>query len=669
MKRHHTLFLLLLIMPVCLRAKTIYVDDDATGPANGSSWSQAHRFLQDALAEAETSASPVTIRVAQGLYLPDANTSDPNGSGDRGASFSLISGVTLRGGYAGLGSTDPNTRDITAYETTLSGDLAGNDVAWTDDMDLVTEPTRQDNSYHVVKASGTDPNAILDGFTISGGFANGSGEVIGGNGAGVFFMTGSPTLRSCRFTDNIATVGGAISCYHDSYAILEDCEFSHCRASEEGGAIVCYNNSHATLDECEFSHCRALERGGAIYSYASSPRLTRCRFNDNAVTGDQARGGALSSVNQSRPTLSHCTFTRNGAPLSDGYGGAVHNSAQSSLTLLDCQFTENASSVGAGLFNWQSNLALKGCSFTENSAQDMGGALFSYDSVSTVEKCTFAGNVASDKAGALFCYDSVSSLEECTFTENTTDNKAGALFCYNSVSSLEKCTFAENVTDEGGAVYSFKSECQFDDCSFLKNEAMYGGALYDHQSNSSLDACQFIENSALGMGGALHGYASASELEKCTFTDNVAVQGGALFNQSSGSTIIDCRFHRNRTVLYDYDNYESSGGGAIVNYGNSLDNPLTVLRCDFTENNASLGGAINNFSGCANLTDCSFTANSASTGGALCSTTAAARLSAIAGSSPTRRNQEGPSKAWAAYRHSDTAILKTMWRMLVEPLR
>jgi len=122
--------------------KTIYVDADANGLNNGSSWANAYNYLQGALADANSSAVPVEIRVAQGMYRPD----ESNGvaSGDRTATFQLISGVNLKGGYAGFGEPDPNARDIESYETILTGDLAGNDVDVNDPCDLLDEPARAD---------------------------------------------------------------------------------------------------------------------------------------------------------------------------------------------------------------------------------------------------------------------------------------------------------------------------------------------------------------------------------------------------------------------------------------------------------------------------------------------------------------------------------------------
>ncbi|MHC4216096.1 MAG: GLUG motif-containing protein, partial [Planctomycetota bacterium] len=106
-------------------AKTIFVDCDAEGANNGASWTDAYNYFADALVDANSDIHVLEIRVANGTYYPDANTAEPNGSGDREATFGLINSVAIYGGYAGAGAPDPNACDIELYETILSGDLDG----------------------------------------------------------------------------------------------------------------------------------------------------------------------------------------------------------------------------------------------------------------------------------------------------------------------------------------------------------------------------------------------------------------------------------------------------------------------------------------------------------------------------------------------------------------
>jgi hypothetical protein len=167
----------------------IFVDDDADGANDGSSWPDAFANLQDALAVANYGDE---IWVAGGVYKPDCNSANPNGSGDRRTTFQLINGVAIYGGYAGFGEAEPNERNAALYETVLSGDL--------NEDDGPDFANNSENSYHVVTGSGADAAATLDGFTITGGNANGMGSF--DTGAGLYIATGTPTIRNCLLSDN-----------------------------------------------------------------------------------------------------------------------------------------------------------------------------------------------------------------------------------------------------------------------------------------------------------------------------------------------------------------------------------------------------------------------------------------------------------------------------------
>ncbi|MBN2448707.1 MAG: hypothetical protein JXO22_18415, partial [Phycisphaerae bacterium] len=142
-------------VPTQATLAVIYVDDDSTG-GSGTSWADAYPRLTDAIAAAQAGGQ---IRIAGGVYRPDESAAYPTGSGNRAASFLLSTDVTIKGGYAGLAdSANPDRRDISAFETILSGDLNEDDGPYF--------ANRNDNSKHVVYIIA---DAVLDGVTISGG--------------------------------------------------------------------------------------------------------------------------------------------------------------------------------------------------------------------------------------------------------------------------------------------------------------------------------------------------------------------------------------------------------------------------------------------------------------------------------------------------------------------
>ena len=156
--------------------KTIYVDDDAPAPSDGSSWAGAYKYLQDALTAAELMEKPIEIHVAQGTYWPDRGSKYPSGTRDREAIFHLIDKVTIHGGFAGVGTPDPNVRNMELYRTVLSGDLAQNDGALASPSDARDHVSRRDNSYHVMgfnekRRTRGGLTTELDGLAIMSGYA------------------------------------------------------------------------------------------------------------------------------------------------------------------------------------------------------------------------------------------------------------------------------------------------------------------------------------------------------------------------------------------------------------------------------------------------------------------------------------------------------------------
>jgi len=183
-----------------------YVDIGVSASDDGSNWDQAFKYLQEALAAAGPGDE---IWVAKGVYEPT-----DFGAGGRAASFVLRTGVTLYGGFAS-GDYDPAARDPRLKPAVLSGDLSGNDQSTCESDDdcvpggpqaCVDGLCRGDNSYHVVTADAVDGTAVLDGFYISGGQANGAGS--DARGGGLLIVSGSPTIRNCIIEDNFAQGNG-----------------------------------------------------------------------------------------------------------------------------------------------------------------------------------------------------------------------------------------------------------------------------------------------------------------------------------------------------------------------------------------------------------------------------------------------------------------------------
>ena len=247
----------------------------ATGANDGSSCENAYRGVCGLATALAASVSGDEIWVVKGTYRPTTGTS-------RTVAFTLKSGVGIYGGFAGS-ERNREQRDPTANPTTLSGDLLGNDSG---------TANLTDNSYHVVVRSGAAATAILDGFTIRAGNANGATASNLDKGGGLIILnSGNPTIRNCTFTANRCTFGGGAVYIFTAGASFADCRFVSNVGGSFGGAFD-MNNVVAGFDHCRFEGNTAA-RAGACESFGGSQtRYTNCVFTANTATGTNG-GGAL----------------------------------------------------------------------------------------------------------------------------------------------------------------------------------------------------------------------------------------------------------------------------------------------------------------------------------------------------------------------------------------
>ena len=371
-----TLILISVILCPITQGKIIYVDDDATGANDGSSFENAYTFLQEALASAKTAKKPVEIHVARGTYKPSEGLAAIPEFDWRTTTFQLINDVMLKGGYAGIGGADPNERDLQVYETILSGDLNGDDG-----LNLAGN---SENCYHVVTGSGTDNTAVLDGFVITASNANTGTfpdpRCIGG---GMYNSTGSPKISNCSFRNNSAFSGGA-GMYNgdDSNPLLETCSFIENVTNEDGAGMMNFMGSNPVLTDCDFIGNRAEDHAGGMLNVAeSNPILDRCTFIANSAGAEsQGHDGGGMFNDEGSPRLTNCLFISNAAGRN---GGAMHNRGKSNPIILNCTFSENqAGSEGDGIHNQNADTTLTNCILWANGSDQIhGDANVSYSNV------------------------------------------------------------------------------------------------------------------------------------------------------------------------------------------------------------------------------------------------------------------------------------------------
>ena len=168
----------------------IYVDADANGANNGTSWTDAFNDLNSALNQ---DADGDQIWVAEGTYYTDP-------AGERTQSFVVNKNVVIYGGFSGTESS-VSQRDVVLNPTIVSGDRGQDDDT----------NGNEENSYHVLWFQTTDRAAGIDGLIIEGGHAD--GESSHNDGAAIQSFVGNTVLRvnNSIIENNTANANGVSS--------------------------------------------------------------------------------------------------------------------------------------------------------------------------------------------------------------------------------------------------------------------------------------------------------------------------------------------------------------------------------------------------------------------------------------------------------------------------
>ncbi len=646
---YRVLFLLLLTSLTSLAQTIRYVSTTGTNtnPATATSWATSTTNLQGAIA---ASSATDQVWVKAGIYKPTTTT----GPASRTISFAMKAGVAIYGGFAGT-ETTLNQRPVQNLTTgasqpsatTLSGDIG-------------TLGTNTDNSYHVISnPTGLTTTAILDGFVITGGNANGNNSSIldqsgggilnNGRGSGNFC---SPTIHNCFFQGNNAISGGAMFNHGASSGLsspsLINCSFQGNTAGSDGGAI--YNNgasgtSSPNLTNCAFqaNTATAFGSGGAIYNEGqygnSSPSLLNCSFQANAASQAGAMYNNSGFPGISSPSLTNCVlFDNGGGNTFNNNGGNV----SARYSLFDASVTYSISVTGnltttISPFATTTSTQLAPCSYAINAGDPATttatGAPAAVGSTDLAGNPRFFANAGTPTGridmGAVE-YQGVSNFVSRLYV------RAGATGANTGLSWTDAFTDLQSALNYGcigsltaGAPTSeiwvangtYKPTTTTGPASrtmsfvMRPNVAIYGGFVGTETTLSQRPPV----NPVGGSGGAAQPSATTLSGDIGTLGNNTDNSYHVISNPTGLTTT---------TVILDgfvitggNANGTSSdqSGGGIYNNG---DGNLAIRNCVFQANSASQGGAMVNYRGQGgasntSLINCVFQANAASQGGAM----------------------------------------------------
>ncbi|MBK8098033.1 MAG: matrixin family metalloprotease [Planctomycetes bacterium] len=363
----------------------LYVDANASGNGTGTSWLNAFRFLEQALAAAAGGCGSTNeIWVADGTYRP--MTPLPGQLPDLSVSFVVPDGARIYGGFAG-NETARSQRDPVANQTILSGRYP---------HPIITTLWAR----HVVRMTGVGPGTVLDGFQVFGGSAP-SGT---GGGGGLRIQNGSPSIYGCTI---------------------------HGHAVDQGGGCVSLGTGRPTFTECTLGggepppRGTATQTGGAL-ALENGAFVTRCQ-----ITGSVAARGAGIALLGGLLEVEDCTFLGNDASVSGaasgtGRGGGGLFAGGGSAVLRTCTFRDNYAIDGAGVLAIGIAVDLDRCRFEGNQAFGAGGAVHAQGGTCRLTGSVVFANRADWRGGATLD-GGPHVVAGCTFARNDARLAPGGL--------------------------------------------------------------------------------------------------------------------------------------------------------------------------------------------------------------------------------------------------
>ncbi len=543
---------------------TVFVDADASGANNGSSWANAFTGVQAALASATAGDE---LWVAEGIYTPGAGRFD---------SFVLKADVDLYGGFQG-NETQLTQRNPSSNPTILSGEIGGGGTG--------------DNSFHVVTGTGNLSGATIGGFTIAGGNANGGGNDSQGGGVRLQNATNVQFLGDMIFSANNATTGGGLALIGGNPVVRG--RILNNVATGDGGGL--WTNAGIPTVEANFESNIAANGGGAYWTLGATGSLRAstifsASINNNIATGQggtfafngaapsfpvtpsitngsagtngggiYASGvtltGAFNVTNAAAGTNGGGIYLANGATLNltggailnnDATdGGGIYAGAGTNLSVTSTNITGNtATSEGGGLYTNQVGLSLNGATISTNTAAD-GGGLFAIGGTITITNAVITGNMATNGGGAMFSGGATPTFSGATISSNTATNDGGGIwgsggtFTLGSGSGITATGNTSN--NRGGTLFAVNATVNIANSTFNNgatpaSNGMHGGLAALSGGTLNVSKSTFVNFRAEGDGAVFYADAATVRVFNSRFLGGVAKSDGGAISIKGAST-------------------------------------------------------------------------------------------------------------------------------------
>ncbi|MEE0936161.1 MAG: Ig-like domain repeat protein, partial [Methanobrevibacter sp.] len=426
---------------------------------------------------------------------------------------------------------------------------------------------------------------------------NVTNETLGIGGA-IDINADNATVIHSIFTDNHASVGGAIAAGEESgFTKINNVTFTRNGATIDGGAI----NLRATgvsVNDTRFYSNTAGRHGGALMVGGTGKNNTiyYSVFEKNTA-GDH--GGAIDWL-AAAGDIFYSNFTANEAV----YGGGIYlNGISSQSRIFNVIFDANRATKNGGAIDCNASMmGLNNTRFTNNYAGEYGAALCREANATG----GFGGNNSfiknhADIAGAALAWLGVDgiNINNYTFINNTAFKSGGAIYVRGDSPNckVRNSYFDTNyITDvkngQGGAIDWVGPNGLIANTTFIDSIAVNGGTIFAgvNSTNITIFNSSFVSSRALGDGGAIALYSDNAKITYSNFTFSLAlISGGAISGHNTDNTTIDyCIFDYGMGAGYIDSSLKAFGEGGAIHWENSTD--LSISNSNFLNLRSNANG-------------------------------------------------------------------------------
>jgi hypothetical protein len=633
-------------------SKVIYVDIDATGSDDGTSWTNAFTNLHEAI---DSAVAGDEIWVAEGTYVPNRNTSGSVSTNNVNNTFYIDKdSIGFYGGFNGT-ETTRTQRDLSRYVTILSGDM-DNDGNLTDNAEKVVY---MDGSSNPISSE-----TVFDGFVVEHGYAT------NGDGSGMYLRCGSdtsqicyPIVRNCLFRYNTGAYGAGLMMQNTSYKTggptVENCIF-YSNDVRQKGCLV-FKQSEGTITNCTFFRNYGKDAAGLFFYYANSSALTirNCiiwkNFGNNG--NSTHRNHAILKSGPNTPTVEYCLFESShsystGTGCFYGQSPSFRDSAAGDLRLnYDSPAKDAGTSTGAPSVDYE------GLPRPVGSAMDIGAYEF---------RSLFVDHAATGAGDGTTWEDAYTTLQQALDSAGVGVNGNQILIAEGTYkpaaapSGSAQRDYAFHFSDKDVVIsggWDASEGTQTGSSTILSGDVDESGIndAYHILVMSDVTSATSIEDvtmkKALGNGtgtltydsktisdkwGAAVVFDGSAEFRSVTFEDNEADSGTSIYAEDASLYLEDCIFsgdtsskkgivfvNGSTVTAYNsvFKNNETSDGGALYINTGSTSESSALWNCAFTDNTVSgtaNGPALYLDNSPADLFNCVFEGNSTNNyGGAM----------------------------------------------------